>query len=423
LGDDKRLSLFLLIPFILLYSRLVDRLYRWQLLYCYSAFYAVGSLVFVYFLGHPTIGMPNTATGSDRWIGWLFYFFVEGFQPFLVSVFWAFANSVFAPAEVKSNYIVLVAGSKIGGLIAAGFGWWFLHQIRIGRIIMSDAASHQVLLVLAAALLVALFAVIWYLVRVVPKTYFHGYEAAYKADVRHTREERRNFTNVVSGFVESVLSGLRVFYRYPYAFGIFSIIFFWEVINVAFNYVRIGVGQAENTTTAGLSAFLLEQMFYVHVTGLLIVLLGTRWIIEFLGERRSLMLVPMVVGVLIGYCLLAHSTGAVLVAFVIMRSIHYALSSPLRESLYIPTTKEIRFKSKSWTEAFGGKFAKATGAQYNVLMKKLQGRVAAGVLPAETVMNITVGFFACIIAAWIYAAHCLGKRYEKAVKNNEVIGD
>lgn len=422
LGDAKYWAFLLLIPFIFLYSRMVDRLQRWQLLYCYSAFFASGTLVFAYLLGHPTIGMANTAVGPDRWLGWAFYFFVEGFQPFLVSLFWAFANSVFSPDEVKSSYVSLVAGSKFGGMITAGVGCWYMRQVSAGSIVMSHAASHQLLLCIASVLLLLVFAVIWYLMHVVPMSYFHGYEAAYKADVKHEQAARRKVTDVMSRFFESVFSGIRVFYQYPYAFGIFSIIFFWEVINVAFNYVKIGVVQAANTTSSGLTAGLLEQMFYVHLAGLLIVLVGTRWIITMLGERRSLMFIPTITGLLIAYCLIDQSPEAVLLAVVIMRSIHYGISYPLRESLYIPTTKEIRFKSKSWIDAFGGKFAKLAGAQYNVAMRKLSEQVSAGFLRPELLSQASGVFFAVIVGSWVFAAHLLGKRYEKVVENNEVIG-
>lgn len=96
--------LFGLIPAILFYSFLVSKLRRYQLLYVYCLFYGIAALVCIYLVGHPTIGLPNTEASPYRIFGWLFYFLIEGFSPFVVSVFWAFANSVYNPEEAKDNY-------------------------------------------------------------------------------------------------------------------------------------------------------------------------------------------------------------------------------------------------------------------------------------------------------------------------------
>jgi AAA family ATP:ADP antiporter len=81
--------------------------------------------------------------------------------------------------------------------------------------------------------------------------------------------------------------------------------------------------------------------------------------------------------------------------------------------LYIPTVKEIKFKSKSWIDAFGSKFAKTTGSTFNLFVEF----VGDGFI-----FTAYSFFFAGIIGIWVTAAYLLGKRFEKAVENNEVIG-
>ena len=72
LGYAKVLSMFILVPAIFLHSRLVDLVKRHRLLYIYSIFYAVVGLVFVGFLGHPTIGLPNNIRSLSACISALF---------------------------------------------------------------------------------------------------------------------------------------------------------------------------------------------------------------------------------------------------------------------------------------------------------------------------------------------------------------
>ena len=78
----RMLTMFSLVPLIFIYSRLVDTVRRYQLLYIYSIAFGILGLVFVYFLGHPTIGIPNTQASTWRVFGWLFYFYVESYPPF-----------------------------------------------------------------------------------------------------------------------------------------------------------------------------------------------------------------------------------------------------------------------------------------------------------------------------------------------------
>ncbi len=97
--DAKLYSLFFVIPLILFYSLLVDWLRRHHLLYCFALFYGIGGLIFAYFLAHPAYGIANTLIAPDRWVGWAFYFFMESFDAFFSTTFWAFADSISSPKD------------------------------------------------------------------------------------------------------------------------------------------------------------------------------------------------------------------------------------------------------------------------------------------------------------------------------------
>jgi AAA family ATP:ADP antiporter len=109
-----------------------------------------------------------------------------------------------------------------------------------------------------------------------------------------------------------------------------------------------------------------------------------------------------------------YTPEALIATFVVMRSINYGFSYPVRESLYIPTVKEIKFKSKSWIDAFGTKFAKSGGSAFNIYVVKFMAE--------HLLFSVYTVFFASIIGVWTVAAVMLGRRFDKAVANNEVIG-
>ena len=151
----------------------------------------------------------------------------------------------------------------------------------------------------------------------------------------------------------------------------------------------------------------------MHAIGFVLSFFGTRTLLQVLGERVCLLLIPLGTGILLLYFMITYNPEALIAAVVGTKVINYAFSWPVREGLYIPTTKEIKFKSKSWIDAFGSKFAKTGGSVFNYMTVSLS---QAMFLPALSF------FFAGIVGGWFATAFLLGRRFEKAVENNEVIG-
>src|SRR5690606_11957595 len=123
--------------------------------------------------------------------------------------------------------------------------------------------------------------------------------------------------------------------------------------------------------------------------------------------------VPLVIGGLILNFLITASPWSFKFLLASLKAIHYALSQPVRESLYIPTVKEIKFKSKAWIDAFGGKFGRSAGSSFNMISIWFGNTL---LLPLHSF------FFAGIIGLWFIAALLLGRRFDRAVARNEVIG-
>jgi len=401
----KAVVMIVLIPAIFLYSKLVDKLRRHQLLCFFSILFGTVGIVFSYLLGHEVIGLPNTNIGPHRLFGWIFYFFVEGYSPFLVSVFWAFANSIFSSEEAKKNYGLMVAGSKLGGLMSAYLAY-FLFSVGLPSLYSraEDIRLHQYVYGGSSIVLLVVPLIILLLMKKVPHRYLHGYEAAYVLE----KDKKRTGKESVGAF-----AGLRMLFEQPYVMGIFGMVYFYEVISTVLSYLRLGVAEKHAHTLSGFSAYLFGIMIPAHAIGLLISLFGVRELLQQLGTRICLMVIPLFCGILLVYLLLDGSPYVFGLAYALLKSVNLAFSWPVRESLYIPTTKEIKFKSKSWIDAFGSKFAKASGGAFNWTSSQLA---------ASFVMPFHAFFFAGIIGAWFTTAYLLGRRYDRAVANDEVVG-
>ena len=397
---------FMLIPAVLLYSKLVDKVRRYYLLGIYSLFYAIVCLVFAFFIGHPSIGIGNTNQSAYRLFGWLFYFFVEGFSPFVLSVFWAFSNSISSPDGAKRNYGIVVSASKIGGMLTAGLAWalFTLNSFPILGCV-SDVFKLRLMLVIASSFLFAIPVFLRLLMKFVPGRYLHGYEAAYKVEKKRAKAGKS---------ATGILAGLKMLIKYPYVLGIFSTLFFYEILNTITSYLRVVIAQKSGQSIAGTSGVLFKWVFIMHLIGLCISFFGTTSLLRRFGTRYCVVLVPVLMGVIIlGFILFPSYELVVMSAYTITKAIHYAFSKPVTESLYIPTLKEIKFKSKSWIDAFGSKFAKWSGSVFNLFAVNLP----------HMAMSLYSFSFAIIIGLWFVAALFLGRRFDKAIKSDEVIGE
>jgi len=428
-GDDyvpaaKIISMIVLIPAILFYSFLVDKIRRYHLLYVYSILYGILGLIFTYYLGDPVIGIANTESNPSRIFGWLFYFFVEGFSPFIVSVFWAFSNSITSPEAAKKNYGFMVSGSKLGGMITSFFAWkLFSCEKAYSKIIFTPISKHQILLASASILLLFIPMLIHLLMKKVPGRFLHGYEAVYRAEkekiveLKEDKEKKQLSSSGLMGYILSKLPpGLLMIIQQPYVLGIYGIIFFYELINVVLSYQRILLAKKASQNISELNCLLFEQVFMIHFFGFVISILGTNTLLRKFGERKCLLLVPTITGIFL-FIFSFYKALNIATVFIVLRTLNYAFGYPLRESLYIPTIKDIKFKSKSWIDTFGSKFARGLGSVYNIGAK-----MTFNTFGISMFIGLQSLFFSITIGFWIFTAYMLGKRYDKAIKKNEVIG-
>jgi ATP:ADP antiporter, AAA family len=398
----KILGMLILIPLILYYSRLVDTIHRYQLLLVCSTAFGIVSLLCTLLIGDPSIGISNTQGNPWRFFGWLFFFFIEAYSPFVVSVFWAFANSVNNPESAKRHYGFVVCGSKIGGMLSAGLAWFLFGMGR--EYGLSDVFSHQIIMAASSVMILCIPPVVWLLMKKVPAHLLHGYEAAHKIE-----EEPKHKHHSKPG----VWSGLIMFFKYPYVLGIFGMGFFYEVASTVLGYLRLGIAEANAQCVSDVSKVLFEIAFKTHAVGFIISFFGTRFLHEKLGTRLCLLLVPLLMGSFLFYLIIAPTTDTLVYAFVAFKAVHYAFSWPVRESLYIPTVKEIQFKTKSWIDAFGSKFARATGSAVNEM---------ATVSGSTFLLPLHSFFFVGLTVLWFITAWLLGHRFDRAINRGEVIG-
>jgi AAA family ATP:ADP antiporter len=96
---------------------------------------------------------------------------------------------------------------------------------------------------------------------------------------------------------------------------------------------------------------------------------------------------------------------------VLIKGLGFALVIPAKEIMYIPTSKDVQFKTKGWIETFGARSAKMGGAQLsNVFKYQLNSLMAYG-----TFVSLA------LIISWASAAWYVGKKNRDLIESDEII--
>ena len=403
LPDAKLASLILFFPLVLLYSKLVDIFSKEKMIYVFISFYVLAGLVLVYYLSDPVIGLQNTSVNTHRYIGWAFYLFVESYGSLMVSLYLSFINDVTTPEAAQKGYGMLSFGTHLGACLFT----------LLGNFLSYDTTKYAQRVPLIALISISMFVmiavVVFILKRLVGDKELEGYTA--KALIK--KEDHK------VGF----LDGLKVLITRPYVSGIFLLIFFQELLTTIMDLQKnmlIGITYGANpgAVTKFLFGFNLAIQFIACVFGLL----GTSYFQRKFGIKACIISFPILLGIsLVGYIIspyirldlsiggyiITPALAAVLCVVLIAKVLNYALYQPAKEALYIPTSKNIKYKAKAWIDMFGMRFAKVTGSS----LSKFLG-------PAT---HLVGGTCLGIIVVWIFLAKHVGDAFNKVTNNKTLI--
>lgn len=112
--------------------------------------------------------------------------------------------------------------------------------------------------------------------------------------------------------------------------------------------------------------------FLQTATSMMVAALGTRDITAKLGLQGALLGLPlaMLIGML---CIcMFHNLWVVQISLIICNGITHGLNGPCREMLYVRTSKQIRYKAKSWADMYGNWLQKTLGNMVNTYWNSKQ---------------------------------------------------
>ncbi|MFA5998852.1 MAG: Npt1/Npt2 family nucleotide transporter [Candidatus Babeliales bacterium] len=390
----KTISPLFVLVLVMIYSKLVDMVEKHKLMYIIASFYMIffsimtGILFFKHMYGDAYLGRTILATS-----GILGYLFTESFGSLVVALFWSFTVSSSTSDQAKRGFPFIIAAGQFGAI-----GGSSLLLIKTTVI-----WPFYAIVVVCLGLFIT---TIYYLMKTVPASEM-------KSDV------------VEKPKVHNVLSGLKLLCTKPYLMGILIVSTFYEIAGTIVEYQM-------NSQASVIFDHITFKWFKgvygvsINTLAFFIALLGTSYAIKKFGTRICLLIYPVafaaaLIGLYSFYNLThpsaIHLLWATFGAMLVVKAVAYAVNNPVKEMMYIPTSKDAKFKTKGIIDMFGSRSAKMSGAQIGGWLNVENNPV----LSIQNLMMYGSLISLGVIGFWIVAAIYVGAQNAKLIENKEII--
>jgi ATP:ADP antiporter, AAA family len=368
---------FLLLFTVPLYARLASRLPRRRLLNGVTLFF-VACLGVFFFLAH--LHVP---------LGIVFFLWIGIFNVSIIAQFWSFANDLYTPEEGKRLFAIVAFGASFGAVA----GPW------VTRSLIEAVGPYQLLLVAAGVLLLSL---------VFTNT----------VDARFRRRPRVDAASPATPAPKAdepmgTTGPYRLVFGNRYLLSVALLILFLNWVNTTGEYIlgRVVTEHAaaaiaadptlDKTTLIG--KFYADFFGVVNLVGLLVQLFLVSRILKYLGVRIALLILPVIAAVGYGFAAFVPLLGIIRIAKTAENATDYSLQNTLRGVLFLPTTREEKYKAK---QAIDTIFVRA-GDVLSALLVFAGTQLLAFRTRDFAMVNLV------LVAVWIVLAIGIGRDYRR----------
>lgn len=373
----------LLMAVIPAYSALATRLPRRRLINVVSALF-IACLPVFYLLAE-----------AKASIGIVFFLWIGIFSLMVIAQFWAYANDIYTADAGKRLFAFIAFGASSGAV----FGAWLS-----ARLIDTLGVNE---LLLAAAVILALSLVLFNLIDLMDR------------EAREAGTTRRRDVNIGAGGAFTLLLKS----RYLTVMALVILLLNW--VNSAGEYILSAIVKhsADAAVAAGsiaaggeghyIGAFFADYFQLVNVIGMALQLFVVSRVVRWVGVPVALCILPVVA--LGSYAMAALIPTLAMVRWIktAENSVDYSLMNTVRQMLFLPTSREEKFKAKQVIDSFVVRIGDVLSA--------------ATVYVGTTVLALTVSQFAWInvalVVAWLALSVVTGVHFRRRVAAREGVAE
>ena len=379
----------ILIVLVPVYSALASRVSRVRLINGVTAFF-IACLVAFFLLNRA--GVP---------IGVAFFIWVGIFNLMVIAQIWAFANDVYTVEQGKRLFAIVGVGASLGAIAGSFFTGQLVDQLG------------PYPFMLAAAVLLGVTMILTNVINLREKASAEAgsLTAGDRAEREGSPAASEGDGKKEDGKVRG-RSGFALVLSDRYLLLIAMLMLLVNVVNTTGEYILsktvVDVYAAGQAAGAQLDEKKVIGEFYgnyftiVNILSALIQAFVVSRALKFLGVRGALFVMPMVS--LLGYLSMAFIPvmGLIRGVKIAENSLDYSLQNTTRNALYLPTSREAKYKAKQANDTF---------------FVRLGDLLSAGLVFAGTTwLAFTRTSFAMVtvvlVLVWLVIAFALGKRFQ-----------
>jgi ATP:ADP antiporter, AAA family len=318
--------------------------------------------------------------------GVAFYIWIGLINVFIVSQFWQFANDLFTEGQGRRLFPLVGVGQSLGAWVGAA---------AVAPLVQGlNYTPYTLMFMGACVLMVALGTTLIVNAR----------------EAHHAQPEAPSTANEPLG----PQGGFELIFKDRYLLWIAVLIVLLNIVNTTGGYVlnRLIVAEAAarfGTDAAAVpdsrqfvTAFSGSITAMVNLIGLLLQLFATSRVIHLMGVRGALFVLPAIALTNYAVIVMAPLLAVVRVGKILENSVDYSIQNTLRQALFLPTSREAKYKAKAAIDTFftrTGDVASA-GAVY-------VGQVAGLTTAAFAGINVV------LTLAWLWVASRIAREHRR----------
>ena len=386
----KTMSIVFVAIALIVYTKLIDMFEKYKLFYIIAGFYTIAfSFIAAVLFFQAQFGNAYVGATLLSFTAYFAYWITESMGSIFVTFFWSFTISSTTSEQAKRTFPFIVMVGQLGSILCSSL---VLNYKKLGL----DIWQFYIIAMLA---FIGIILTIYYLLKTVPAD-----------QMKSDKEEKKSKPDI--------LGGLKLLLTNKYIMGIFVVSTFYEIAGTIVDFQM--KSQAQLAPNINFVEFQGLYGTLVNVISFTLSLLGTSALMRKFGIRICLFIYPLSFALMLS-CLymiyqfnLASATQlayAAMAVMLVVKSVAYSVNNPIKEMMYIPTSKDAKFKAKGIIDMFGSRAAKGTGAQITEVLKYSMN--------ALFIYGSLIGLG--IIGFWLVAALYVGTKNKELVDSGKII--
>ena len=306
---------------VVVFTFLYNKISRQRLIFFFSLFFAVSFIILKFLLATP-----------DVVSAWWYYIQVNLVTTIWIATFWAYLTDISTADQAKRLYGFIGFGGVSGGFLGSLLAKLLLPKIGQGG-----------LLFLSAVLIMIVSFITFRVEKLLRRSKAFGH-AVQETQAQKEPEKKVSKFNVA-------IEGAKLALRSKYLAAIVGIMAFYEIGSQVLNYMfknSAEVLQGVDST----QSFFIDVGLIANIISMVVQLFLVSLIIRKLGLAFALCVLPVIAILSTGLFMGFPSIAAASLLFISDNGFNYSIQQTSRETLYMPSTPDEKYKARAFTNMF-----------------------------------------------------------------------